>query len=93
MSVQRYVVFAGYDYEAKGGWDDYYSEHDSPRAAACAAEDAIYKEEYEWAHVVDMQEGEMLSRHCFGSAKDERPEVLDELTDEGLKGNDTSYAA
>jgi hypothetical protein len=58
--VNRYLIFAGMDYEERGGWSDFISSHATAGEACRQAWHMVGKPLYEylgctWAHVVDLE--------------------------------------
>jgi len=66
--MKRYLIFAGNDYEAMGGWDDLLGTSSSLQAAKKRARACLYlkagyyphRGDNEWSHVVDVLTGKML---------------------------------
>lgn len=61
--VKRYVLMGGSIYYASGGFKDYLSSHDTEEEAKTALEKWFESQgdskEYSWAHVGDLETGQM----------------------------------
>ena len=58
--MKRYLVFAGQDYYAGGGWIDFREDFDDLESAETAARTIIVERDLEWWHVVDTSTGEIV---------------------------------
>ena len=67
--MKRYHVFAGIDYEPRGGWSDLVGSFDSFEDADEKARNPAGKpvpESESWSHVADGKTGEVVSEYHFG---------------------------
>lgn len=63
--MKRYLIFAGNDYEAAGGWDDFIDSFDVLDLAIQHARRSMYKHKRggnDWVHIVDTQTGKVCHR-------------------------------
>lgn len=56
--MKRFLVFAGLNFYAAGGWLDFFKDFDDPEKAKKFAKKKA--KEYNWAHVVDTETMEIL---------------------------------
>ena len=63
--MKRFLIFAGDDYEAAGGWDDLIDSFDVLDLAIQHARRSMYQHKRggnDWAHIVDARHGKVCHR-------------------------------
>ncbi len=59
----RFLLFSGYKYYPKGGWQDCRNSYDSLEEAKEAGYQICIEQNYDWWQVVDTKEGEIVATY------------------------------
>lgn len=62
--MERFVLFAGFDHEAEGGWHDFiqaFSTLDEAKAFDWRKHSVVQRE---WMHIVDLMTGEIVHEYA-----------------------------
>lgn len=57
--MKRYVLFAGFNYEASGGWWDFVTSSNSKKYLKQKAK----KSRTDWHHIVDLEVGKIVAEY------------------------------
>lgn len=58
-AIKRYALFAGSSYYPWGGWDDFKKSSDDLEELKIKV--PIYRSDYDWWHVIDLQTGKKVA--------------------------------